>query len=39
MQAISIQWRQQVFSTDNPGNGWDGKKKGEPADTSVFVWM
>jgi gliding motility-associated-like protein len=33
------QWGQQVFSTDNPGDGWDGKMKGEPADPGVFVWL
>lgn len=33
------QWGQQVFITDNPAHGWDGRIKGEPADPGVFVWL
>jgi gliding motility-associated-like protein len=33
------QWGQQIFTTENPENGWDGKMKGRPADAGVFVWI
>jgi gliding motility-associated-like protein len=30
---------QQVFSTNNPLEGWDGRFKGNPQDTGTYVWM
>ncbi len=29
---------QLVFSTNNPLEGWDGKLKGNPAETGTYVW-
>jgi gliding motility-associated-like protein len=28
-----------VFSSNEPGKGWDGKLGGKPQDTGVYVWM
>ncbi|MET0392028.1 MAG: PKD domain-containing protein [Chitinophagaceae bacterium] len=36
---IFNRWGQLVFSTTRNGHGWDGKIKGEPQGTNVFVWM
>ena len=32
-------WGELVFETSDPLRGWDGKVKGIPADTGVFVWQ
>jgi gliding motility-associated-like protein len=32
-------WGNLVFSTNDPKNGWDGKTKGIPANTGVFIWQ
>lgn len=30
---------QLIYSTDRPGQGWDGTYKGTPQDQAVFVWI
>jgi len=32
-------WGEIVFSTKNKDVGWDGKYKGAPQSTQVFVWI
>lgn len=32
-------WGQQVFSSQNPDDGWDGTMKGEPALSAVYVYV
>jgi len=31
-------WGSEVFHTDRPGEGWDGKVKGSDPVTGVYVW-
>src|SRR5690606_35647476 len=37
--SIYNRWGQLVFKTTTNGHGWDGKIKGVPQSTNVFVWM
>lgn len=37
--SIYNRWGQLVFRTNINGHGWDGKIKGTPQGTNVFVWM
>lgn len=32
-------WGELVFETTDPMRGWDGKVKGTPSDSGVFVWQ
>ncbi|MBL7743336.1 MAG: gliding motility-associated C-terminal domain-containing protein [Chitinophagaceae bacterium] len=37
--SIYNRWGQLLFKTSVNGHGWDGKIKGVPQSTNVFVWM
>jgi len=37
--SIYNRWGQQVFTTSNINQGWDGKQGGKPVGTNSFVWM
>jgi gliding motility-associated-like protein len=37
--TIYNRWGQVVFTTSDPGKGWDGRYKGKLADTGTFIWM
>ncbi|MEO8762713.1 MAG: PKD domain-containing protein [Ginsengibacter sp.] len=37
--SIFNRWGQQVFSTSEPGGGWDGSLNGRPQDTSIYAWI
>jgi gliding motility-associated-like protein len=37
--SIYNRWGQLVFKTSVNGHGWDGRIKGVPQGTNVFVWM
>lgn len=32
-------WGEEVFSTSDPGRGWDGRYKGRETGTNTFVWV
>ncbi len=36
---IYNRWGQHIFSTKNPGKGWDGTVNGQPQVTGTYVWM
>ena len=36
--SIYNRWGEQVFETDNPENGWDGKFQGKECDSGVFSY-
>jgi len=36
---IYNRWGQLVFSSNKPGEGWDGKVKGMPQNTGTYIWM
>ena len=36
---IYDRWGMRVFETADINEGWDGKIKGDPADTDVYVWL
>jgi gliding motility-associated-like protein len=36
--TIFNRWGQEVFSTGNPGIGWDGTRAGRAQDAGVYVW-
>jgi gliding motility-associated-like protein len=31
-------WGEVVFETSSPGKGWDGRYKGQPQDSNVYIW-
>jgi gliding motility-associated-like protein len=37
--TVFDRWGRQVFTTSNPGVGWDGTLKGRVLETGVYVWM
>lgn len=37
--AVFNRWGENLFMTTNPAEGWDGKQKGEPAQSGVYVWF
>lgn len=37
--SIYNRWGQQVFSTSNSGEGWDGRMGNKPQPTGAYVWM
>ncbi|MBU0488811.1 MAG: gliding motility-associated C-terminal domain-containing protein, partial [Bacteroidetes bacterium] len=36
---IYDRWGEQIFSTKDPGESWDGTKDGIPVQQEVYVWM
>ncbi|MEI9911766.1 MAG: gliding motility-associated C-terminal domain-containing protein [Bacteroidota bacterium] len=37
--SIYNRWGELLFKTSINGHGWDGRIKGVPQGTNVFVWM
>jgi gliding motility-associated-like protein len=37
--AVYNRYGQQIFYSNNPSAGWDGKVNGTPQNTNTFVWM
>lgn len=37
--SVFNRWGQQVFTTTNPGIGWDGTFNGQEMPTGTYVWM
>jgi len=37
--SVYNRWGQAVFTTSDPGKGWDGTFKGKAAETGTYIWM
>jgi gliding motility-associated-like protein len=37
--SLYNRWGEQVFTTTDPGKGWDGKFRGTKQNSGVYVWM
>jgi gliding motility-associated-like protein len=36
--VIYNRWGEQVFSSEDPKQAWDGKRNGKPAEKGVYIW-